>query len=157
MEKTIIYDIADDQTRVTIYSDNSIDILYADQSTEHYDFQSDFFGATYKSADEVINLVRDKLSADVLAKPSDYEFKGHSKSTLKKLFIHRIKDEAKSRFYDDAYKKDTFTNSVMMPISAVSRNLIDHEEALRIIRLKSLRKLIPLYSDTYITVDMTHI
>lgn len=154
MEKTIQFDVADDQYRMTWFEDDSVTVEHADQFSESFDFFDEFFQAYAGIDSPVFTMIVD---AHAEQNPLSYEPDAKIiKQALKTQLIKNIKSEAKDLYFNrtDGTKGASY---VIISLYHVCPHGMDIEEAKRIVRLKSFNKMIFGACGYEISVDINEI
>ena len=153
MSKQIIFDCADDEYRVTLHNDDSVEVLHADGFIDQFDFACDFYQAYGLIESAAIKMMINHYNSLHVIK--DYETSPkQQKQALKDALIRKIKSAALDAHYTQT-DKIKLNNSIQLNIYYVIPAGMTHEEAKRIIGLKSMRKLVPCFMNNELLVDIT--
>lgn len=149
MAKQIIFDCADDEYRVTLYNDDSVEVTHADGFIDRFDFNDEFNMAYGLIESGAIQMTREYYLSLHVSK--DYTIsEQQQKQLLKEEFIKRIKNAAMNAWST----AEQSSNTVQINIYHAVPNGMSVEEAKRIIRLKSIRKLVPCFINNELLVDI---
>ena len=153
MEKVIIFDCVDDDYRVTLFNDASVEITHIDGFIDVFVFFDEFYMAYGLAGSTAVLMMIDHFN-NTLHVLKNYEITDkQQKSVNKELFIKKIKSEALDAYYNRDNEKSS--DDININIYHCIPEGMAHSEAVRIVNLPRMRKLVPCFINNELLVNIT--